>query len=169
MSVRSHSQQLAASSSPILYRRNAAFFEEWEMGVENHVSLIGHLGRDPEKAMVAGTGVMVATLNVATNFFYKNKTTGERQTGTDWHRVVFFDKNAENALDLLKKGSHVALTGRLRTRKWTDSKGVDRWTTEIIGDEFRLLDKKEVGNSPEDVAAGTGYEIPTPESDDIPL
>lgn len=139
------------------------------MSVENHVSLIGHLGRDPEQAMIAGTGVAVATLNVATNYYYKNKTTGGRQTGTDWHRVVFFDKPAENAIDLMKKGSHVAITGRLRTRKWTDSKGVERWTTEIVGEEFRLLDKKEVGNSAEDLAVGTGYEPPAPEEDDIPL
>ena len=100
----------------------------------------------------------------------KNKTSGEKETATEWHRVVFFEKRAENIMDLLKKGSHVTIVGRLRTRKWTDSKGVDRWTTEVIGEEFLLLDKKESGNSADDLAQGTPHGEPSvPFDDDIPL
>lgn len=111
------------------------------MGIDNSVRLIGHLGKDPEKAATT-SGVLVATLNMATNSHFTDKD-GERQTVTDWHRVVFFGRGAENALSLLKKGSHLVVEGRLKTRKWTDGNGVDRWVTEVIAEEFRLLDKKE--------------------------
>lgn len=139
------------------------------MGIENSVNLIGHLDKDPERASTQN-GTLVATFNMATNSHFKNKTSGEKETATEWHRVVFFDKRAENILDLLKKGSHVTIAGRLRTRKWTDSKGVDRWTTEVIGEEFLLLDKKESGTSADDLAQGTPHAEPSvPFDDDIPL
>lgn len=138
------------------------------MGIENHVSLIGHIGRTPETAMTTG-GTSVLQFSMATNYHFTEKATGEKKSIAEWHRIIFFGTKAETAANLLKKGSHLAVTGRLRTRKWTDKNGVDRYVTEIIADEFKLLDKKEVGNSADDLAQGTpeGYEPPP--SDDIPL
>ena len=95
----------------------------------NKVQLIGHLGRDPE-VRYTPDGNAVANLQVATTRVWKDKN-GDRQEDTEWTRVVFYDRRAEVASDLLKKGSQCYLEGYLRTRKWADKDGVDRYTTEV--------------------------------------
>lgn len=104
----------------------------------NSVSLIGHLGADPEsRAMPSGSAV--ATLSLATTEKWKDKNTGEKQERTEWHRVVFFGRIAEVCTQYLQKGDMIHVTGRLRTNKWTDKAGVDRYSTEIVGGEMIML------------------------------
>ena len=106
----------------------------------NQVQLIGHLGRDPEVRYTAD-GNAVANLQVATTRVWKDKN-GERQEDTEWTRVVLYDRRAEIASDFLKKGSQCYVEGYLRTRKWTDKDGVDRYTTEVVGTDLILLGSK---------------------------
>jgi single-strand DNA-binding protein len=104
----------------------------------NKVILIGNLGQDPEtKYMPSGSAV--TNLRIATTESFKDKETGERQERTEWHSVVMFDKLAEISAEYLKKGSQVYIEGRLRTRKWQDKEGKDRYTTEIRADEMQML------------------------------
>ena len=106
----------------------------------NQVQLIGHLGRDPEVRYTAD-GNAVANLQVATTRVWKDKN-GERQEDTEWTRVVFYDRRAEIASDFLKRGSQCYVQGYLRTRKWADKDGVDRYTTEVVGTDLILLGSK---------------------------
>ena len=106
----------------------------------NQVQLIGHLGRDPEVRYTAD-GNAVANLQVATTRVWKDKN-GERQEDTEWTRVVLYDRRAEIASDFLKKGSQCYVEGYLRTRKWSDKDGVDRYTTEVVGTDLILLGSK---------------------------
>lgn len=106
----------------------------------NKVQLIGHLGRDPE-VRYTPDGNAVANLQVATTRVWKDKN-GERQEDTEWTRVVFYDRRAEIASDFLKKGSQCYVEGYLRTRKWADKDGVDRYTTEVVGTDLILLGGK---------------------------
>ena len=106
----------------------------------NKVQLIGHLGRDPEVRYTAD-GNAVANLQVATTRVWKDKN-GERQEDTEWTRVVLYDRRAEIASDFLKKGSQCYVQGYLRTRKWADKDGVDRYTTEVVGTDLILLGSK---------------------------
>jgi single-strand DNA-binding protein len=106
----------------------------------NKVQLIGHLGRDPE-VRYTPDGNAVANLQVATTRVWKDKN-GERQEDTEWTRVVFYDRRAEIASDFLKKGSQCYVEGYLRTRKWADKDGVDRYTTEVVGTDLILLGSK---------------------------
>ena len=106
----------------------------------NKVQLIGHLGRDPE-VRYTPDGNAVANLQVATTRVWKDKN-GERQEDTEWTRVVFYDRRAEVASDFLKKGSQCYLEGYLRTRKWADKDGVDRYTTEVVGTDLILLNSR---------------------------
>lgn len=106
----------------------------------NQVQLIGHLGRDPEVRYTAD-GNAVANLQVATTRVWKDKN-GERQEDTEWTRVVLYDRRAEIASDFLKKGSQCYVQGYLRTRKWADKDGVDRYTTEVVGTDLILLGSK---------------------------
>jgi single-strand DNA-binding protein len=104
----------------------------------NKVILIGNLGADPEtRAMPSGS--TVANLRVATSESWRDKQTGEQQERTEWHRVALFGRLAEIAGEYLKKGSQVYIEGSLRTRKWQDKQGNDRYSTEIIGDELQML------------------------------
>lgn len=104
----------------------------------NKVILIGHLGADPEtKSMPSGT--TVANLRLATTEGYKDKQSNEWQERTEWHRVALFGRLAEVAGEYLRKGSQVYIEGRLRTRKWQDKQGNDRYSTEIIGDDMQML------------------------------
>ena len=104
----------------------------------NKVILIGHLGADPEtKSMPSGTSV--ANLRVATSESYKDKQTNEWQERTEWHNVALFGRLAEVAGEYLRKGSQVYIEGRLRTRKWQDKQGNDRYSTEIIAGEMQML------------------------------
>ncbi len=110
----------------------------------NKVILIGTIGRDPEVRYTAG-GSAVATMSIATNESWKDKQTGEKQERTEWHRVVFFGRLAEIVNEYLKKGSKVYVEGSLRTNKWQDKSGQDRYTTEIIASEMQMLDSRDGG------------------------
>src|SRR5882757_4903909 len=110
----------------------------------NKVILIGNLGADPEtRAMPSGT--TVANLRIATSESWRDKQTGEQQERTEWHRVAFFGRLAEVAGEYLKKGSQVYVEGSLRTRKWQDKDGQDRYSTEIRGDVMQMLGRREGG------------------------
>lgn len=104
----------------------------------NKVILIGNLGADPEtRAMPSGT--TVANLRVATSESWRDKQTGEQQERTEWHRVALFGRLAEIAGEYLRKGSQVYIEGSLRTRKWQDKQGNERYSTEIIGNDLQML------------------------------
>jgi len=127
----------------------------------NKVILIGNLGADPEIRYMP-SGAAAATLNIATSESWKDKQTGEQQDRTEWHRVVLFNRLAEIAGEYLKKGSKVYIEGSLRTRKWQDKNGQERFTTEIIGNEMQMLDGRGAGSSGfEQAPAGQGqYQRP---------
>ncbi|HEV2269057.1 MAG TPA: single-stranded DNA-binding protein [Steroidobacteraceae bacterium] len=104
----------------------------------NKVILIGHLGADPEtRAMPSGSSV--ANLRIATTESWRDKQSGEQQERTEWHRVALFGRLAEIASEYLKKGSQVYIEGSLRTRKWQDKQGNERYSTEIVGNEMQML------------------------------
>ena len=104
----------------------------------NKVILIGHLGADPETRGMP-SGMTVANLRLATTENWKDKQSGETQERTEWHNVALFGRLGEIAAEYLRKGSQVYIEGRLRTRKWQDKEGRDRYTTEIIGSEMQML------------------------------
>jgi single-strand DNA-binding protein len=104
----------------------------------NKVIIVGNLGADPEtRAMPSGS--TVANLRIATSENWKDKTTGEQQERTEWHRVVLFGRLGEVAAEYLRKGSQVYIEGSLRTRKWTDKQGTERYSTEIVGNDMQML------------------------------
>ncbi|MDH5481211.1 MAG: single-stranded DNA-binding protein [Nitrosomonas sp.] len=107
------------------------------MASVNKVILIGNLGKDPETRYMSN-GEAVTNITLATTDSWKDKT-GEKQEKTEWHRVTFYRKLAEIAGEYLKKGRQVYIEGRLETRKWTDKSGVDRYTTEIIANDMKML------------------------------
>jgi single-strand DNA-binding protein len=113
----------------------------------NKVIIIGNLGRDPETRYTQG-GSAVSTLSVATSDSWRDKATGENKEQTEWHRVVCFDRLAEIAGEYLKKGSKVYVEGRLRTRKWQDQAGQERFTTEIVARDMQMLDSRGGGGAP---------------------
>ena len=104
----------------------------------NKVIIVGNLGNDPDTRYMP-SGSAVTNLSVATNESWKDKQTGEQKDRTEWHKVAMFGRLAEIAAEYLRKGSQVYIEGRLRTRKWQDQNGNDRWTTEIIADEMQML------------------------------
>jgi single-strand DNA-binding protein len=104
----------------------------------NKVILIGHLGADPETRYMPSGGA-VTNLRLATSESWKDKQSGEQQERTEWHRVAIFGRLAEIAAEYLRKGSHVYIEGRLRTRKWQDNQGNDRYSTEIVANEMQML------------------------------
>ncbi len=116
------------------------------MASVNKVILIGNLGRDPE-VRYTPNGMAVCQLNVATTRSWKDKQSGERQEETEWHRVVFFDRFAEIVGEYVKKGKPIYVEGRLKTKKWTDKEGVERYTTEIIAESLQLLGGREQGDA----------------------
>lgn len=107
----------------------------------NKVILVGNLGNDPESRTLPSGGA-VTNLSLATSETWKDKNTGQPQERTEWHRVVFFNRLAEIAAEYLKKGSKVYVEGALRTRKWQDQSGQDRYTTEIVASEMQMLDSR---------------------------
>jgi single-strand DNA-binding protein len=120
----------------------------------NKVILIGNLGQDPEtKSLPSGSAV--TNIRLATTEGWKDKQSGEKKEHTEWHNVVFFDRLAEVAGQYLKKGSQVYIEGQLRTRKWQDKEGKDRYTTEIRANEMQML-----GGKPGGAGSGSGYERP---------
>lgn len=104
----------------------------------NKAIILGHLGRDPEVRYTPNGGA-VTNITVATTEAWKDKSSGEQQEKTEWHRVVFFGRLAEIAGEYLKKGSQVYIEGRLQTRKWQGNDGQDRYTTEIVANEMQML------------------------------
>jgi single-strand DNA-binding protein len=117
----------------------------------NKVILIGNLGDAPEVKYMPN-GDAVANFSLATTERWKDKATGENKDATEWHRIVIYKQLAEIAGKYLKKGSKVYLEGKLKTRKWQDKSGQDRYTTEIVADQMQMLDSKE-NNSAENNAA----------------
>lgn len=107
-------------------------------GTVNKVILLGRMGADPEVRYMPN-GTAVATLRLATNDGYKDKNTGQFVENTEWHRVVLFGRLGEIAGEYLRKGSMAYVEGRLRTNKWKDQSGQDRYTTEIVADEMQLI------------------------------
>lgn len=107
----------------------------------NKVILVGNLGQDPE-VRYTSSGSAVANISIATTERWKDKQTNEYKDATEWHRVVLFTRLAEIAGEYLKRGSKVFIEGKLRTRKWQDSNGADRQTTEIVADNLQMLDRK---------------------------
>lgn len=122
----------------------------------NKVILIGNLGNDPDVRYTAG-GAAVANVSIATSESWKDKTTGEQQDRTEWHRVVFFGRLAEIVSEYLRKGSQVYVEGRLQTRKWQDKEGHDRYTTEIVANEMQMLGSR---------GSGAGSDNYTPSSNE---
>lgn len=114
------------------------------MASVNKVILVGNLGADPESRVTA-SGEAVCNIRLATTETWKDKGTGERREATEWHRINFFGKLAEIAGQYLRKGSQVYVEGSLRTRKWTDKDGQERYSTEIRADEMKMLGKREGG------------------------
>ena len=108
----------------------------------NKVIIIGNLGKDPEVRYMP-SGSAICNVTVATSRQWKNKESGDKMEETEWHRVSLFDRQAEIAGEYLKKGSSVYFEGRLKTRKWTDKEGVERYTTEIIADVMQLLGSRQ--------------------------
>lgn len=148
----------------------------------NKVILVGHLGKDPE-VRYAPNGGAVANITLATSESWKDKTSGEKQERTEWHRVVFFGRLAEIAGEYLKKGQQIYLEGRLQTRKWQDKEGKDRYTTEIVANEMQMLGSRggaggegaafsaeDEGGSAKPPAAKAGASKPADDfDDDIPF
>lgn len=118
------------------------------MASVNKVILIGNLGRDPE-LRYAPNGAAICNVTIATSRNWKDKNSGDKMEETEWHRVVFYDKLAEIAGQYLKKGRSVYVEGRLKTRKWTDKDGVEKYTTEIIADQMQMLGGKDEGEAPQ--------------------
>ncbi len=112
----------------------------------NKVILVGNVGIDPE-VRYTGSGAAVANISIATSESWKDKTTGENIERTEWHRVVFFNRLAEIINEYVKKGSKLYVEGSLKTRKWQDQSGNDRYTTEIVGNEMQMLDSRGSGGS----------------------
>ncbi|MGV6852495.1 MAG: single-stranded DNA-binding protein [bacterium] len=125
----------------------------------NKVILIGNLGRDPDVRYTAN-GQAVATITLATTDTRKNRETGESQDFTEWHRVVFWGRLAEIASEYLHKGSQIYVEGKLRTNKWTDKSGQDRYTTEVVGREMNMLggNPNAGGGRPPQQNQGGGYQ-----------
>jgi single-strand DNA-binding protein len=110
------------------------------MASVNKVILIGNVGRDPEIRYTSG-GEAIANLSVATTERWKDKASGEMQEKTEWHRLSVFGRKAEVIGEYVKKGSSLYVEGRLQTRKWTDKDGNEKYTTEIVVDNFQFIGK----------------------------
>ena len=124
----------------------------------NKVIIVGNLGGDPEIRYLPSGGA-VANISVATSESWKDKQTGQAQERTEWHRIVLFNRLAEIAGQYLRKGAKVYLEGSLRTRKWQDASGQDKYTTEIVGNELQMLDSKGAG-----AMGASGSNLPPVES-----
>jgi single-strand DNA-binding protein len=118
----------------------------------NKMQVIGNLGADPVIRYMPD-GTPTATVTVATTDTWKDKNTGEKKEKTEWHRIIFFDALAEVVGEHLKKGSQIYVEGKLRTRKWTDKEGIDRYPTEIVAQAMQMLGKK-AGNAVQNAPRG---------------
>ena len=134
------------------------------MAAVNKVILVGNLGREPELRYASNGTLMAANVSVATTSTWKDKVTGERHEDTEWHRVVFYGRQAEVVGQYLKKGNPIYVEGRLKTRKWADKQGVERYTTEIIADQMQMLGSKEggAGQAAQTIPATVNGSAPVP-------
>ena len=123
------------------------------MASVNKVIVVGNLGRDPETRYMP-SGDAMTNIAVATTDKWKDKTTGEQKEATEWHRIAFFGKLAEIAGQYLKKGSQVYIEGKLRTRKWTDKDGIEKYTTEILADSMQMLGSRQGGGAARTLPGG---------------
>ena len=117
------------------------------MASVNKVILVGNLGRDPETKYMPD-GAAITNVSIATSYQWTDKASGEKKEETEWHRVMFRGRLAEIAGEYLKKGSQVYVEGRLRTRKWQDKEGQDRYTTEIVADTMQMLGSRSGSGEP---------------------
>lgn len=141
------------------------------MASVNKAIIIGNLGKDPE-VKYQTSGDAICNLTIATSESWKDKATGEKKEATEWHRVSFFGKLAEICGQYLKKGSQVYIDGSIRTRKWTDKEGQERYTTEIRGDEMKMLGGRSDGQQPPQQAPQRNAQAAPPSNpldDDIPF
>ena len=135
---------------------------------------IGNLGRDPEVRSMP-SGESVANISIACTDRYKDKQSGEMKENTEWVRISFFGKLAEIVGQYIKKGSQIYVEGRLRTRKWTDSSGVEKYSTEIVAESMQMLGGKPSGGSDSGESYSKAQQAPAPEGglaamdDDIPF
>ena len=142
------------------------------MASVNKAIIVGNLGKDPE-VRYSASGDAMCNLTVATSESWKDKATGEKKESVEWHRISFFGKLAEICGQYLKKGSQVYVEGSIRTRKWTDKDGQERYTTEIRGDEMKMLGSKSDGgqrsqdSEPTDYAPAPAKNKPKPSFDDL--
>ena len=127
----------------------------------NKAIIVGNLGNDPDVKNTS-TGGTVTNITVATSESWTDKNTGEKKEETEWHRVVFFNKLAEIAGEYLRKGSQVYVEGKIKTRKWQDKDGNDRYSTEIVGNDMQML-----GGKPNNTSQQTSG--PADFSDNIPF
>jgi single-strand DNA-binding protein len=140
----------------------------------NKVIVVGNVGQDPETRYMP-SGSAVTNLTVATNESWKDKQSGEQKERTEWHRVAMFGRLAEIAAEYLRKGSQVYIEGKLRTRKWQDKQGNERYTTEIIADEMQMLGGRSGGGAPASSSHDSAPSGPAPApaaddfDDDIPF
>lgn len=133
----------------------------------NKVILVGNLGQDPDSKSTQN-GSTITNISVATSETWKDKQTGEQQERTEWHRVVFFNRLAEIAAQYLTRGSKVYIEGSLRTRKWQDNSGQDRYSTEIIANEMQMLDSR--GSAGANPGGGGGYQQKqAPQAPQVPV
>jgi single-strand DNA-binding protein len=130
----------------------------------NKVMLIGNLGRDPEIRYMP-SGDPVATLALATTSVWNDKN-GQKQETTEWHRIVFFGRQAEICQQYLKKGSSLYVEGKIQTRKWVDQSGTERYSTEIRGDLMQMLGGR--GQNTQDMPASAGADVPFEGSQEHP-
>ena len=127
----------------------------------NKIIIVGNLGRDPETRYMP-SGDAMTSIAVATTDSWKDKTTGEKKEQTEWHRISFFGKLAEIAGQYLKKGSQVYIEGSLRTRKYTDKDGVEKYSTEIKADTMQMLGSRQGMGGGAGMDDGGGYSAPPP-------
>lgn len=122
----------------------------------NKVIIVGNIGQDPETRYTPA-GAAITNISVATSEVWKDKQSGQPQERTEWHRVVFFNRLAEIAGEYLKKGSKVYIEGSLRTRKWQDQQGQDRYTTEVVANEMQMLDSRGGASTNNNSGSDMGY------------
>ena len=145
----------------------------------NKVILVGNLGRDPEMRYTQN-GVAVCSFSLATSETYRDRTSGEKVTQTEWHNIILWRGLAETAEKYLRKGSSVYIDGKIRTRKWEDQQGQTRYTTEIVADTMQMLDRRDSSAAPAQPtaqpAAAPAQHAPEPEQpsaapepDDLPF
>ncbi|BCA97308.1 single-stranded DNA-binding protein (plasmid) [Legionella antarctica] len=134
----------------------------------NKVILVGNVGNAPEVRQTT-EGNAIATLSLATSETWKDKQTGEKQEKTEWHRVVFFRQLAEIVGKYVRKGSKLYIEGSLRTRKWQDQQGIDRYTTEIVANDMQMLDSRHDEERPNNNEPTPAAQNPTSTNSQYPV